>query len=61
MKHFIQALFTETISKNSQIKEWIVLTNHRKEKLKLLLIITLNCNSISQSIVVCRTAYTVVT
>ena len=41
--------------------EWIVLANHRKVKLKLMLIITLTCNSISQSIIVCRTAYTVVT
>ena len=43
------------------MKEWIVLANHRKVKLKLLVIITLTCNSISQSIIVCRTAYAVVT
>ena len=43
------------------MKECIVLANHRKVKLKLLVILTLTCNSISQSIIVSRTAYTVVT
>ena len=41
------------------MNEWIVLANHRE--VKMLLIIVLNWNSISESIIACRTACTVVT